>query len=154
MHQRRLLTAIAMVGVLGLSACGGGGGGGHSKSLAEGTARLASPHGEETVRVHAVKNDDTVTGTIKVSSQQAQPYSVEVHCAVEREGALMIGGTARGGSKDGSHVAAIIRQGAPDRMVMWAEDPPPADTCAAFLAAIPPGLVADLQPIHGDIRTS
>jgi hypothetical protein len=145
-----LVIAVAG-GVLGLTACSDDGGG--STRLADGTAHLASPHGRQTVTIHAVREDGRVSGTIDVSSEQGQPFRIDVRCSVEREGALMVGGDVRGGAADGSHAAAIIRPGEPDRMVMWFEDPPPADTCGAFLAAIPPGLAADLQPIDGDLET-
>lgn len=152
MRQRILVSAALAVAAVLLGACGDDDGG--SSRIAEGTAHLDSPHGQQTVRIHAVQENDTVTGTIDVQSVDGEPFSIDVHCSVEREGALMIGGNVRDGAAAGSHAAAIVRQGQPDRMVMWFEDPPPADSCAAFLAAIPPGLVADLQPITGDIETA
>ena len=150
MRNQWVLAAAAVAAVLGISGCDSGGGGGGT-TVAEGTATLASSHGTETVKIRATSADGKVTGTIDVSSEGGAPFTVDVHCSVEREGALMVGGDVRDGPKAGTHAAAVIRQGEPDRLVMWFEDPPPADTCGAFLAAIPPGLVAYMQPIDGDI---
>jgi hypothetical protein len=152
MRAKWTFAAAALVAAVGLTACGDDDAP-SSTRVAEGTAHLASPHGQQTVKIHAVRAAGAVSGTIEVSSEQGTPFAVDVQCAVEREGALMVGGAVSDGDNAGTHAAAIIRQGDPDRMVMWFEDPPPADDCGAFLAAIPPGLVADLQPIDGDIET-
>jgi len=150
----RTIAATALVAIgLAAPACGSNE---QAKTVAKGSVQVQSPQGRRTVDFDVVERDGKVKGSIDIESEQGTAWSLDVACSVAREGALMIGGDVTGSAgqpPNGSHAAAIIRSGHPDRLVMWMEDPPPADTCTAFLAAIPPGVVTDLPPASGDIDT-
>jgi len=121
--------------------------------VAEGTARQPSPDGQRTVKVKASEKDSKLSGTIDVSSGEGTPWKIDVECKRDLEGALVLAGTASPAWPDGGRAAVIIKQGPADQMIIWHEDPPPADSCASMVQAIPTGVVTDLMPIDGDIKT-
>jgi hypothetical protein len=148
--------SAAVTGILLLAVLAGCG---KDDPIARGTAGMGSSQGHRSVTFDVTAKGDDVTGTIDIDSEEGSPWSIDVHCRGDLEGALVLGGDvshssgSSGEPRNGSHVAIIVKEGRPDRMALWGEDGPPADTCAAFLAAIPTGVVTDLQPVEGDIRT-
>lgn len=147
-------AVLLLMGIgVGATACGDGQ---SAKTIAKGSVQLPSSEGQRTIDFDVVKNDEKVSGSVSVKSEQGGRWTLDVQCSVEREGALMIGGAvskSAGQPPNGARAAAIIRSGNPDRLVMWLEDPPPANSCSAFLAAIPAGTVTDLPAVTGDIDT-
>jgi hypothetical protein len=141
-----VLAAALLVGAL--SSCG------DPEPVAVGTVTQTLGEDQRTVKIHVVEDGDGVSGSIDVDG--GATWSIHVQCRADLEGTLVLGGEvtgSAGGPPDGSHAAAIVKQGTPDRMVLWMEDPPPADTCGAFVARIPAGVVTDLPPVGGDITT-
>jgi len=157
MFTLKLPATLGAVLLFVLSGCDDGGST-KETTVADGTAHIAnSPDGARDVKIHAVKDNGTVSGTISVTSANGKAFSVDVRCTRELQDALVLGGDviqSEGGPSNGTHASLVISTGSPEGMVLWFEDPPPADTCEAFLTAMPADIVSYAQPFEGDITTA
>jgi hypothetical protein len=129
------------------------------RTVAEGTVKvdLGRPL---TVRLSAEEAGE-VSGTAEIISDQGgEAFSVDLECAPERNDVLILGGRVsesnRQDVKVGTSWAVLLKQGEPDRMLFYFEDPPPAGDCDAFARNIPDDVFANdnrFQPVQGDIKT-
>jgi hypothetical protein len=130
------------------------------RTVAEGTAKvdLGRPL---TVTVSAEEAGDEVSGTAEIISDEGgEAFSVQLECAAERNDVLILGGRVSESSlqdaKVGTGSAVLVKQGEPDRMLVWFADSPPAGDCDAFARNIPDEVLANenaFQPVEGDIKT-
>jgi hypothetical protein len=130
------------------------------RTVAEGTVKvdLGRPL---TVRLSAEEAGDQVSGTAEIISDKGgEAFSVDLECAAERNDVLILGGRVSESNtqdaKVGTSWAVLLKQGEPDRMLFYFEDPPPAGDCDAFARNIPDDVFANdnrFQPVQGDIKT-
>jgi hypothetical protein len=134
---------------------------GPGRTVAEGTVKadLGRPL---TVRLSAEEAAGQVSGTAEIISDQgSDAFSIELECAVERNDVLILGGRVSKSNmkepKVGTGSAVLLKQGEPDRMLLWFADAPPAGDCDAFARDIPDEVLAErehaFQPVEGDIKT-
>jgi hypothetical protein len=138
---------------------------GPGRTVAEGTVKveLGRPL---TVELSAKEAGDEVYGTAEIISDEGrEAFSIDLECAVERNDVLILGGgVSESNMQDpkvgvGTGSAVLVKQGEPDRMLLWFADSPPAGDCDAFarnIAAELPEMLADenaFQPVLGDIET-
>jgi hypothetical protein len=132
---------------------------GPGRTVAEGTVKveLGRPL---TVRLSAKEAGDQVSGTAEIISDEGgEAFSIALECAVERNDVLILGGSVSESNmqdpKVGTGSAVLLRQGEPDRMLVWFADSPPAGDCDAFARDIPDEVLAGenrFQPVEGDIK--
>jgi hypothetical protein len=133
---------------------------GPGRTVAEGTVKveLGRPL---TVILSAEEAGDQVSGTAEIISDEGgEAFSIELECAPERNDVLILGGRVSESNmkepKVGTRVAVLLKQGEPDRMLLWFEGPRPAGDCDAFARDIPDEVFANenrFQPVEGDIET-
>jgi hypothetical protein len=132
---------------------------GPGRTVAEGTVKVVLGR-PLTVRLSAEEAGE-VSGTAEIISDQGgEAFSVDLECAPERNDVLILGGRVsesnRQDVKVGTSWAVLLKQGEPDRMLFYFEDPPPAGDCDAFARNIPDDVFANenrFQPVQGDIKT-
>jgi hypothetical protein len=132
----------------------------NGRAVAEGTVKadLGRPL---TVKLSAKEAGDEVSGTAEIiSNEGGEAYSIKLECAPKRNEVLILGGSVSESNiqepKVGTGSAVLIKQGEPDRMLLWFADSPPAGDCDAFARDIPDEVLADenaFQPVEGDIET-
>jgi hypothetical protein len=135
------------------------------RTVAEGTVKveLGRPL---TVELSAKEAGDEVYGTAEIISDEGrEAFSIDLECAVERYDVLILGGGVSESTMQdpkvgvGTGSAVLVKQGTPDRMLLWWGGSPPAGDCDAFarnIAAELPEMLADenaFQPVLGDIET-
>jgi hypothetical protein len=135
------------------------------RTVAEGTVNveLGRPL---TVELSAKEAGGQVYGTAEIISDQGrEAFSIDLECAVERNDVLILGGGVSESTMQdpkvgvGTGSAVLVKQGTPDKMLLWFADAPPAGDCDAFarnIAAELPEMLADenaFQPVLGDIET-
>ncbi len=152
--------------VLALAACTGqpvassASAGGGGATLASGTATFQSTNGDRTVEVDATGSGDAVSGTIRASDASGTGFTIGLECSsTADDGTLILGGEVSESTDDahpqGSRAALVVRDGDPDALQTWFEDPPPADSCAEFLTNIPPDVISTPQDVtDGEITVS
>ena len=169
MRKRALGLAfvVGVVSVLFGAGCGGDNnrtvaeGTDNGRAVAEGTVKveLGRPL---TVKLSATEAGDQVSGTAEIISDQGgDAFSIQLECAPKRNDVLILGGRVSEsnmqGLKVGTGSAVLLRQGEPDRMLLWFADSPPGGDCDAFARDIPDELLAErehaFQPVQGDIQT-
>jgi hypothetical protein len=133
---------------------------GPGRTVAEGTAKfeLGRPL---TVTLSAEEAGDEVSGTAEIISDEGgEAFSIQLECAPERNDVLILGGTVSESNiqeaKVGTRSAVLLKQGEPDRMLLWFDDSPAAGDCDAFARNIPDEVLANenaFQPVEGDIKT-
>jgi hypothetical protein len=171
-RRRRALGLALVVGVVSVL-FGAGCDGDNNRAVAEGTdngrtvaegtvkVELGRPL---TVKLSAKEAGDQVNGTAEIISDEGgEAFSIQLECAPERNDVLILGGRVSESSlqdvKVGTGSAVLLKQGEPDRMLLWFADAPPAGDCDAFardIAAELPEMLADenaFQPVQGDIQT-
>ena len=119
--------------------------------------------------IEATGTGDDVSGTLEVSSDADEGFSVDLRCARTRDdGLLVIGGAVTEStsepSSEAQYAAILLAPGTPARTFLYLDvlpddDPPsPADSCPSFLGSIVSdpdfqALSADgLPPIEGDLE--
>jgi hypothetical protein len=130
------------------------------RTVAEGTVKVVLGRAL-TVRLSAEEAGGQVSGTAEIISDQGgEAFSVDLECAVERNDVLILGGrVSESNMKDvkvGTGFAVLLKQGEPDRMLVWFEDAPPVSDCDAFARNIPDEVFTNdnrFQPVQGDIKT-
>jgi hypothetical protein len=132
---------------------------GPGRAVAEGTVKveLGRPL---TVTLSAKEAGDQVSGTAEIISDEGgEAFSIDLECAVERNDVLILGGrvseSTMKGLKVGTGSAVLLKQGEPDRMLLWFADSPPAGDCDAFARDTDEALANEnrFQPVQGDITT-
>lgn len=132
---------------------------GPGRTVAEGTVKveLGRPL---TVRLSAEEVGDQVSGTAEIISDEGgDAFSIDLECAVERNDVLILGGRVSESNmrepKVGTGSAVLLKQGEPDRMLLWFADAPPAGDCDAFARDTDEALANEnrFQPVQGDITT-
>ncbi len=156
--KRALVFALA-VGVVPVL-LGAGCGGDNGRTVAEGTADVQLGNETMTVAISAEEAADEVSGTADISYEGGEAFSIALECAAERSEVLILGGSVSESytpdAKVGTRSAVLVKEGEPDRLLLWFEDPPPARDCDAFVRNIPDEVLADenaFQPVEGDIAT-
>ena len=152
--QPASLAALVATLVAALVATLAGCGEEEPEPVARGTLTMQIDGSKRTFDFDVVDDGEAVSGSVAVDAEAT--WSIDVHCTADLEGALVLGGDvaeSEGGPEIGTHAAAVVKQGTSDAMVMWVEDPPPADSCEAFVGAIPPGVVTGLIPVEGELMT-
>jgi hypothetical protein len=154
--RRRALGFAFVVGVVPVL-FGAGCGGDNGRTVAEGTAKadLGRPL---TVKLSAKEAGDQVSGTAEiVSDEGGEAFSIKLECAPKRNQVLILGGSVSKSNlqdvKVGTSSAVLLKQGEPDRMLLYFGDP---GDCDAFARDIPDEVLADenaFQPVQGDIKT-
>jgi hypothetical protein len=158
--RKRALGLAFVVGVVSVL-FGAGCDGDNSRTVAEGTVKadLGRP---TTVHLSATEAGDKVSGTAEISSDEGgDAFSIQVECAPKRNDVLILGGRVSESNmqepKVGTGSAVLLKQGEPDRMLLWFADSPPAGDCDAFARDIPDEVLAErehaFQPVEGDIKT-
>jgi hypothetical protein len=157
--RKRALGFAFVVGVVSVL-FGAGCRGDNGRAVAEGTVKadLGRPL---TVKLSAKEAGDEVSGTAEIiSNEGGEAYSIKLECAPKRNEVLILGGSVSESNiqepKVGTGSAVLIKQGEPDRMLLWFADSPPAGDCDAFARDIPDEVLADenaFQPVEGDIET-
>jgi hypothetical protein len=168
---KRALGVAFVVGVVPVLFGAGCGGGDNNRTVAEGTdngrtvaegtvkADLGRPL---TVTLSAKEAGDQVSGTAEIISDQGgDAFSIQLECAPKRNEVLILGGRVSESNmqelKVGTGSAVLLKQGEPDRMLVWFADAPPAGDCDAFARDIPDEVLAErehaFQPVQGDIKT-
>jgi hypothetical protein len=130
------------------------------RTVAEGTVKVVLGR-PLTVRLSAEEAGGEVSGTAEIISDKGgEAFSVDLECAAERNDVLILGGRVSESNtqeaKVGTSWAVLLKQGEPDRMLFYFEDPPPAGDCDAFARNIPDDVFANdnrFQPVQGDIKT-
>jgi hypothetical protein len=164
--RRRALGLALVVGVvfvLFAAGCGGDNsstvaeGTDNGRTVAEGTAKadLGRPL---TVKLSAKEAGDQVSGTAEIISDEGgEAFSIQLECAPKRNEVLILGGSVSKSNlqdvKVGTSSAVLLKQGEPDRMLLYFGDP---GDCDAFARDIPDEVLADenaFQPVQGDIKT-
>ncbi len=169
MSMRRRALGVAFV--VGVVLFGAGCGGDDGRTVAEGTdngrtvaegtvkADLGRP---VTVKLSAKEAGDQVSGTAEIISDEGgEAFSIQLECAPKRNDVLILGGSVSESNmqepKVGTGSAVLVKQGEPDRMLLWFADSPPAGDCDAFARDIPDEVLAErehaFQPVEGDIQT-
>jgi hypothetical protein len=131
------------------------------RTVAEGTVKadLGRPL---TVKLSAKEAADQVYGTAEIISDEGgEAFSIELECATERNGVLILGGSVSESNmqepKVGTGSAVLLKQGEPDRMLLWFAGAPPAGDCDAFARDIPDEVLAEREhvfhTVEGDIKT-
>jgi hypothetical protein len=134
---------------------------GPGRTVAEGTAKadLGRPL---TVTLSAEEAGDQVSGTAEIISDEGgDAFSIDLECVAERNDVLILGGRVSESNmrepKVGTGSAVLLKQGEPDRMLLWFDESPPAGDCDAFARNIPDEVLAErehaFQPVEGDIQT-
>ena len=152
-----LAFVVGVVFVLFAAGCSGDNG----RTVAEGTVKveLGRPL---TVKLSAKEAGDQVSGTAEIISDEGgEAFSIQLECAPKRNDVLILGGRVSESNtqdaKVGTGFAVLLKQGEPDRMLFYFEDPPPAGDCDAFARDIPDEVLAErehaFQPVEGDIET-
>ena len=93
-----------------------------------------------TVDMDASATGSVLSGTAVVSFDTDQ-FTIELECSRQFDDTTWIlGGTTTESTTDNSPVgtrsAVLIRDGEPQELILWFEDPPPADDCAGFVTAL------------------
>jgi hypothetical protein len=168
-RRRRALGLAFVVGVVSVL-FGAGCGGDNGRTVAEGTdngrtvaegtvkADLGRPL---TVKLSAKEAGDQVSGTAEIISDEGgEAFSIQLQCAPKRNDVLILGGSVSESNlqdvKVGTGSAVLVKQGEPDRMLLWFADSPPAGDCDAFARNLPDEVLTDenaFQPVQGDIQT-
>jgi hypothetical protein len=133
---------------------------GPARTVAEGTVKveLGRPL---TVTLSAEEAGDQVYGTAEIISDEGgDAFSIDLECAPKRNDVLILGGRVSESNlqdaKVGTGSAVLLKQGEPDRMLLYFADTPPAGDCDAFARDIPDEVFANdnrFQPVQGDIET-
>jgi hypothetical protein len=133
---------------------------GPGRTVAEGTVKveLGRPL---TVTLSAEEAGDEVSGTAEIISDEGgEAFSIQLECAPERNDVLILGGTVSESNiqeaKVGTGSAVLLKQGEPDRMLLWFDDSPATGDCNTFARNIPDEVLANenrFQPVQGDIKT-
>jgi hypothetical protein len=158
-----LAFVVGVVPVLFGAGCGGDNnrtvaeGTDNNRTVAEGTAKaeLGRPL---TVKLSAKEAGDQVSGTAEIISDEGgEAFSIKLECAPKRNEVLILGGSVSKSNlqdvKVGTSSAVLLKQGEPDRMLLYFGDP---GDCDAFARDIPDEVLADenaFQPVQGDIKT-
>jgi hypothetical protein len=158
-----LAFVVGVVPVLLGAGCGGDNnrtvaeGTDNNRTVAEGTAKaeLGRPL---TVKLSAKEAGDQVSGTAEIISDEGgEAFSIQLECAPKRNEVLILGGSVSKSNlqdvKVGTSSAVLLKQGEPDRMLLYFGDP---GDCDAFARDIPDEVLADenaFQPVQGDIKT-
>jgi hypothetical protein len=132
----------------------------NGRTVAEGTVKadLGRP---VTVKLSAKEAGDQVSGTAEIISDEGgDAFSIQLECAPKRNEVLILGGSVSESNmkepKVGTGSAVLLKQGEPDRMLLWFADSPPAGDCDAFARDIPDEVLAErehaFQPVQGDIQ--
>jgi hypothetical protein len=105
---------------------------------------------DQMLDITAEEEGGEVTGEARFSPAE---LILDLECAdTDTEGLVVIGGEATADAGDGSakgdRVAVIIREGSPDGVIIWFEQPLPegevaAGSCDEFLDAIPPDEISE-----------
>lgn len=131
----------------------------NGRTVAEGTVKveLGRP---VTVKLSATEAGDQVSGTAEIISDEGgEAFSIDLECAPKRNGVLILGGRVSESNlqdvKVGTGSAVLLKQGEPDRMLLWFADAPPAGDCDAFARDTDEALAHEnaFQPVQGDIQT-
>jgi hypothetical protein len=133
----------------------------NGRTVAEGTVKadLGRPL---TVKLSAKEAGDQVSGTAEIISDEGgDAFSIKLECAPKRNDVLILGGSVSESNmkepKVGTGSAVLIKQGEPDRMLLWFADSPPTGDCDAFARDIPDEVLAErehaFQPVEGDLQT-
>ena len=93
------------------------------------------------VEVDASADGAALSGTAVVSFAPDE-FTIALECSREFDDTTWIlAGTTTESTTDnspvGSRSAILVRDGAPQEVILWFEDPPPAEDCAGFLEGIP-----------------
>jgi hypothetical protein len=154
--RKRALGFAFVVGVVSVL-FGAGCRGDNGRAVAEGTVKadLGRPL---TVKLSAKEAGDEVSGTAEIiSNEGGEAYSIKLECAPKRNEVLILGGSVSESNiqepKVGTGSAVLIKQGEPDRMLLYFGDP---GDCDSFARDIPDEVLADenaFQPVQGDIKT-
>jgi hypothetical protein len=129
------------------------------RTVAEGTVKVVLGR-PLTVTLSAEEAGDQVSGTAEIISDEGgEAFSIDLECAVERNDVLILGGRVSESNmqepKVGTGSAVLLKQGEPDRMLVWFADSPPAGDCDAFARDTDEALANEnrFQPVEGDIKT-
>ena len=129
------------------------------RTVAEGTVKVVLGRAL-TVRLSATEAGGQVSGTAEIiSDEDGEAFSIDLECATERNDVLILGGRVSESNmqepKVGTGSAVLLKQGEPDRMLMWFADSPPAGDCDAFARDTDEALANEnaFQPVQGDIKT-
>ena len=92
------------------------------------------------VEVDASADGSALSGTAAVRFDTDQ-FTIELECSRQFDDTTWIlGGTTTESTTDNSPVgtrsALLVRDGAPQEMILWFEDAPPADDCAGFVNSL------------------
>ena len=132
---------------------------GPGRTVAEGTVKveLGRPL---TVTLSAEEAGDQVSGTAEIISDEGgEAFSIKLECAPKRNEVLILGGSVSESNmqepKVGTGSAVLLKQGEPDRMLLWFADAPPAGDCDAFARDTDEALANEnaFQPVEGDLKT-
>ena len=102
-----------------------------------------------------------MSGTAEIISDEGgEAFSIQLQCAPKRNEVLILGGSVSESNlqdvKVGTGSAVLVKQGEPDRMLLWFADSPPAGDCDAFARNLPDEVLTDenaFQPVQGDIQS-
>ena len=129
------------------------------RTVAEGTVKVVLGRAL-TVRLSAEEAGDQVSGTAEIISDEGgEALSIQLECAPKRNDVLILGGRVSESNmqepKVGTGSAVLLKQGEPDRMIVWFADAPPAGDCDAFARDTDEALANEnrFQPVQGDIKT-
>jgi hypothetical protein len=166
--EKRLViraAVLAAVAALLLGACRGADGGttlaDGPTTIAEGTGTFRQGDGFATVKLSATEDDGEVSGEANVTGESGPPFTIAVECSGKAaDGVVIVAGKVSASEDDerpvGTRTAVLVKDGDPDGMLLWFEDPPPAGSCSEFVENIPEDVLSDpsmYQPVDGDIKT-
>ena len=153
-----LLASTVMIGSA-LGACAGGDGG---TTIAEGTVESQGGEGFATMELSATEDDGEVSGEAKVTRGESQPpVTITFECSGEAaDGVVIVGGEVSESEDDefpvGTPSAVLVKEGDPDRIGLWFEDPSAVASCSELIENIPEEDLSDPSsylPVDGEIKT-
>ena len=100
-----------------------------------------------TIDMDAMADGSALSGTAVISFDTDE-FTIDLECSRQFDDTTWIlGGTTTESTTDNSPVgtrsAVLVRDGTPQELILWFEDPPPADDCAGFVNGLQDGEVVN-----------